>query len=216
MKRYNIKSIIMFFSLVLVISVIPVAVFGYSVTLDEFTGDDAQIQLDITGDGTSSITFSVNVLRPVFADIGGVWFNFNSFPTSSLNVTGAEVTDWVFSEDGVSNASTSNNNLGGAGNIYRDGWDAGVAFGSAGLGGSGQIHNTIFTISSTTAETLTLGTLFGARLQSVGDFSDNRGGSSKLVGSVNPTPAPVPEPTTIILFGAGLVGLVAARLRKKK
>lgn len=215
MKRYNIKSTIMFFSLVLVIFVLPAAVFGYSVTLDEFTGSDAQIQLDITGDGTSSITFNVNVLRPVYADIGGIWFNFISFPTGTLNITGTEVSGSEFSENSVSTI-TPNNNLGGAENIYRNGWDAGVAFGSPGVGNSGQIYNTIFTISSTTAETLTLGTLFGARLQSVGDFADNRGGSSKLVGSVNSIPAPVPEPTTIILFGAGLAGLAAVRLRKRK
>ncbi len=42
---------------------------------------------------------------------------------------------------------------------------------------------------------------------------DNHGGPS----SINFTPiAPVPEPTTMLLFGTGLVGLLGSRIRKKK
>lgn len=32
----------------------------------------------------------------------------------------------------------------------------------------------------------------------------------------NPTPAPVPEPATMLLFGAGIAGLIGSRFRKKK
>ncbi len=40
--------------------------------------------------------------------------------------------------------------------------------------------------------------------------------SLELIGEFCSAPAPVPEPTTMILFGTGLLGLSTGRLRRKK
>jgi hypothetical protein len=47
------------------------------------------------------------------------------------------------------------------------------------------------------------------------DFSWNWDRFNISVGSLASNNAPVPEPTTMLLFGTGLVGLFGARLRKK-
>ena len=60
----------------------------------------------------------------------------------------------------------------------------------------------------------------GARLQTVGSVPNGGGGSAKLFGypdgfpPPNPDPDAVPEPATLTLFGAALVGLAFMRKRR--
>ena len=83
--------------------------------------------------------------------------------------------------------------------------------------GKDDISSVSFTIESLSNKAISFSDLFGARLASVGA---NRQDSRKLVGlcetpTPNPTmpPAAVPEPTTLLLLSAGVLGF--AGLRKK-
>jgi hypothetical protein len=85
-----------------------------------------------------------------------------------------------------------------------------ASFGTPGIGHD-DISFTTFTI---TADEIINFENFGARLMSVGP---DRLGSSKLTINPNVPVAPVPEPTTIFLLVAGLLGLTGInRMRKKR
>lgn len=193
---------------------------AYSVTLTEFTGSDAEVQLNITGDGTNAVTFEVEVIKPL-ADLRAVFFNFDNlvFP-SNLGVTDhvGNVTEWAFIEGGVQD-------LGDGATITPAGpFDAGIEIGLGGIGvGKGDYQYANFTITSD--DLIDLGDFFGARLMSVEldendpeyDPNDPRGGSSKLVGTYDPTnPAPVPEPASVLLLGLGVVGLAGLIKKQRK
>lgn len=183
---------------------------AYSVTLTEFTGSDAEVQLNISGDGTNAVTFEVQVIDPL-ADLRAVFFNFDNlaFP-SNLGVTDnfGNVTDWAFIENGVQD-------LGGGATITPEGpFDAGIEIGLSGIGGGDDYQYANFTITSD--DLIYLGDFFGARLTSVENVDGSREGSSKLVGTFGPNdPAPVPEPGTVLLLGVGVVGL-AGLIKKQR
>ena len=70
------------------------------------------------------------------------------------------------------------------------------------LAGSGFI-NPDFQGSAITAMVLTIDTVSASNLAYHVDYYDN-----------NPGPTPTPEPATLLLFGTGLVGLIAAKPKK--
>ena len=178
--------------------------------LKDFEGRDTEVTVDITRYSDSSVGVTAYVSDGI-ADLQGLFFNLtDTFAAGDLNVYGRNVTSFTYSD---------NNTVKIGGGVTMSGagkFDLGVQIGTPGIG-KDDISSVSFTIESLSNKAISFTDLFGARLTSVGA---NRQDSRKLVGlcetpTPNPTmpPAAVPEPTTLLLLSAGVLGF--AGLRKK-
>lgn len=181
---------------------------------------DGQLGVFVTinDDTRDQITFTlaVNEHLPFTGDIRGLFFNIASFPAglAATDFSGPDITAVSIADNAVTSTSQGNS-LSPYGPF-----DVGVEFGTPGLGHD-DIQNTIFQIIYSGGLGLDAFTFagqeIGLRLTSVGDPDGEREASSKLfllaAGGDTPMNA-VPAPSSFLLIGGGLLGLLGGIRRK--
>jgi hypothetical protein len=177
---------------------------GAFVTID----DDIQNQI--------RFTIEVNELLSFTGDIRGLFFDIAPFPTglTASDFSGPEITDIRIADNAVTSTSQGNS-------IDPYGpFDVGVEFGTAGIGHD-DIQGTVFQIvysGGLGLDAFTFeGQQIGLRLTSVGYPEGERATSSKmflLVEDGGSPPSAVPVPSSFLLMGAGLLGLIGGARRK--
>lgn len=171
--------------------------------MNEFTGSDmiGRAMFEQVGNDIKvTLTTVQEPGHPNTGDWGAFWFNINDDALlAGMTVVGADITAYDFS-GGVGSVGSSNNNLNGGGSPGL--MDAGIAFGQPG-GSGGLLDMTMFTLSHPSGLTLSLfnNQTIAGRLQSVGHAPCGGGGSSKIVGAVEPGDGDVPEPASLALMG---------------
>ena len=188
------------FTTIIILSFLPILTYGSTFSASDFAGADAELLISITGNGTKSITFDLQVIQPAYADIQGFWFSFNLFPSTLPAVEAGG--DWTLATMGDDMVGS----LGGDTEISPLGpFDFGIRFGDD---TNNTLTSTSFTISN--LENMFLDNTFAALLTFVTDSEEAPTSFSKLVGITTP----IPEPSTMLLLGFGLLSLAGINRKK--
>ncbi len=191
---------------------------SFNVTYDGFTGGGlidgltAGIMFTLTGVTPTSFTFDYAVANTSTAPITGSrvsGFGFNVDPTiSGASSTGTFAT--VGKDANVPNIGTVDVCFKGGGgtNSCAGGGGGGVSL------GDGPATGSLTLIFASPLDTITLSDFF-TRYQSIaGAGGVTSAVGSGTVGTPGGTPAPVPEPSLMLLFGSGALALAFYRRRR--
>lgn len=192
-----------------------------SYDLKSFTGDPMEMTLTINDTSLGGyLRFDLAVDASTTGNIGdlrGFFFNIDPFAPALApsDFFGTHLTQVLISDDSLASAGSGNT-------IVPAGlFDVGIEFGTPGITPD-DIQSASFymstkggaiTLDSLTSEADDMGFFFAARFTSVGIEGSEREGSSKI--SLLGAGSPVPEPSTMILLGTGMMGIVGL-MRKRK
>ena len=159
---------------------------------------DVHVGITVTEQDDGSLKFDLAVLDDTgsIGDLNAIFFDIaDTVDPDGLMVLGDDVTGMTFKEEGVTKVDNYTNINGEVVKDYGK-FDAGVQFGTAGIG-EDDIRETSFVLShsdmSLTIDDL-LGQDFAARLTSVGAEGGSRDGSLKLGGEAPTEPDPDTDP----------------------
>jgi hypothetical protein len=168
-----------------------------------------KITATVTPDGGNTL----GDLRGIFFDIDGGAADVTADMFSGVGLTK------VCLGTGIIKCGGGDDNLNGSSPIEAGSFNVGLEIGTSGIG-QGDDFPTAVILLNYGALGLTPERLgpFGARVTSVGTAT-NRGGSAKLYGDVPTIPdteTQVPEPSTLLMLGAGLGLVTLAKVRRQR
>lgn len=168
----------------------------YVVTVNDDNAGYFLVNVDVSAAGLASDPST---------DILGVFFNAHEdLLASNINNFSANVGSVSICVNGLLSSCGNGNNLNGLGVTF----DIGMKTGSTGSG-DGALQSFSFRVDSVLGITLSDFDLFGIRAQSTGTGN----GSDKAYSGPSTS---VPEPSTLALFGLGLLGIAFATTRRRK
>jgi len=192
-----------------------------SYNLNSFTGEPMDMTLTINDTSLPGyLRFDLAVDPSATGNIGdlrGFFFNIDPFAPAlaSSDFFGSDLTQVLISDDSLTST-------GGGNTIVPAGlFDVGIEFGTPGVSPD-DIQSSSFymstkggaiTLNSLTSERDDMEFFFAARFTSVGLEGSEREGSSKI--SLLGAGSPVPEPSTMVLLGTGMLGIVGLIRRRK-
>jgi hypothetical protein len=202
-----------------------------------YTGNTNTVKVKVTQSANDQLTFDLDqvgntgTLSATVAEFRAFYFSVaDANLLSGASVAGSDVTSATMSNSAVSQVPGDNDtkmnggSCGGAGCVF----DVGVAFGTPGLDNSPNgINTTSFTYTRVAGLDLsaffaTSGDIMGARMKPFGDGGSSKNAcidctptSSSSSSSGGPGGQEVPEPGTLGIFGAALLGLGLMRRRNR-